>query len=125
MHEAQFKNSVKLDKSSSFFMPNTTETTLQLATEMNTVIDTVNILREDLLIDETLKRNLDILTNISPDLGHFFIKPVNAPLSLKYKSGALPAGMAVRIEVSAHHQSHLLDNAQHDGGCISSRLTSS
>ena len=39
---------------------NTTESTLQLATEMNTVIDTVNILREDLLIDETLKLNLDI-----------------------------------------------------------------
>jgi len=72
-----------------------------------------------------LKVKTCILTNISPDLGRFFIKPVNAPLSLKYKSGALPAGMAVRIEVSAHHQSHLLDNAQHDGGCISSRLTSS
>jgi hypothetical protein len=46
-----------------------------------------------------LKVKTCVLTNISPDLGRFFIKPVNGPLSLKYKSGALPAGMAVRIEV--------------------------
>tara|TARA_R110000796_G_scaffold135910_1_gene251964 strand:+ start:97 stop:999 length:903 start_codon:yes stop_codon:yes gene_type:complete len=39
---------------------NTTESTLSLAAEMNTVVDTVNTLREDLLIDESLKLDLDI-----------------------------------------------------------------
>ena len=39
---------------------NTSESTLSLAAEMNTVVDTVNTLREDLLIDESLKLDLDI-----------------------------------------------------------------
>ena len=39
------------------------------------------------------------LANISPDLGRFFIRPPAPPLALKYKPGALPAGMATRLEV--------------------------
>lgn len=39
---------------------NTSESTLQLANEMNTVIDNVNELREDLLIEETLKLDVSI-----------------------------------------------------------------
>eukprot|EP00976_Prorocentrum_cordatum_P096917 1190774-Prorocentrum_minimum.AAC.1 len=40
------------------------------------------------------------LCNISPDIGRFFIRPPAPPLSLKYKQGALSAGMAVRLEVT-------------------------
>jgi hypothetical protein len=39
------------------------------------------------------------LSNISPDLGRYFIRPPVHPLGLKYKPGALPAGMGVRLEV--------------------------
>jgi len=40
-----------------------------------------------------------VLSNVSPDTGHFFVRPVQPPLRIKYKPGMLAAGMGVKMEV--------------------------